>query len=84
MFYTFQGLTEDGRFYISAILPLAHGTLDEYDDFQPADDFYTNAAALIAGQVDLLNTQAESSFSPSIEELDAMMQSITIETEGVG
>lgn len=84
MFYTYQGLTADGRFYISAILPLAHGVLDEYDDFQPADDFHTNAAALIVDQVDLLNTQAESSFSPSIEELDAMMQSITIETEGVG
>jgi len=84
MFYTYQGLTADGRFYISAILPLAHGVLDEYDSFQPADDFYTNAAELIADQVDLLDTQAEDSFSPSIEKLDAMMQSIMIEIEGVG
>jgi len=84
MFYTYQGLTSDGEYYISAILPISHASLDEYDNFQPADDFYTNAQALLADQLDQLNANSEDSFVPSIEELDAMLQSLLIAAQSVG
>jgi len=84
MFYTFQGLTRDGEYYISAILPVSHASLDEYDNFKPADDFYTNAQTLLADQLGQLNANSEDSFVPSIKELDAMLQSLLIAAQSVG
>jgi hypothetical protein len=78
MFYTYQGLTGDGSYYISALLPVSHASLDEYDDFQPDDDFHANAEALIKEQLRQLSEQEDGSFSPSLAELDAMLQSLMV------
>jgi len=84
MFYTYQGLTADGRFYISAILPLTHKTLDQYDNYQPPDNFYDIVDQLIRDQIAVLNSELGNSFTPAIDELDAMMQSILVESQSGG
>ena len=85
LFYTFQGITGDNAYYVSVQLPLAHDALNEYDDFQPPDDFYDTAAGLIGGQFLSLDRVDASSFTPSIVLLDQLVQSITITpTEAVG
>ena len=79
MVYAFIGLTDDGRYLVSALMPLAHPALDIYDDFQPADDFYDDAETFLRGQVDMLNAQPDSSFLPSLELLDDLLASVRVD-----
>jgi hypothetical protein len=88
LFYQFQGLTSDGKYYILAILPTSHPLLafDEkpettvpaggipfpgWDNENALDVYYTDV-------VNLLNSAAPESFSPSLSSLDALVQSINI------
>lgn len=80
LFYTFQGITDDGRYYISAILPIIHGglpndgasLLDDYEGFIENWDNY------LADTLTFLEEQPPQSFLPNLEDLDAMMSSFVI------
>ena len=78
LFYTYQGLTEDGRYYIAAILPITHvglpdqGRIDDYMAFEENWENY------IADTITWLETQSGQSFLPSVDQLDAMMASFEI------
>ncbi|MBS1249126.1 MAG: hypothetical protein MAG431_00699 [Chloroflexi bacterium] len=78
LFYTYQGLTGDGRFYISAVLPISHPSLPATSPADLDPDFYDNFETHTAESETQLNGQAEDSFAPSILILDEMMQSFTI------
>lgn len=83
LFYTFQGLSDDGAYYVAAILPVA------LPDFLPDDDEINQAAvADISGEEfevyleDLLESLGEmpaESFTPSLAGLDEMMQSLSLD-----
>ena len=90
MFYCFQGLTSDGKYYILAILPASHPLL-AYDanpetvipeggiPFPGYDN--TDASAFDAyydSVVALLNQQAANSFMPALVSLDKLIESITV------
>ena len=79
MFYTYQGLTADGRYYLSVIMPLSHPMLNEYDNYQPPDNFYDLAETLVRDQVAGLNGQPDESFTPNIAVLDEMVRSLRID-----
>lgn len=79
MIYTFQGLTQDGRYYISALLPIAHHSLDMYNDIELSEDFYNNAEQFLTEQVAGLEAQTDDSFLPTISTLDAMLASLRID-----
>lgn len=78
MFYTYQGLTDDGAYYLSAILPVTHpglpneGQIDDYWEFEQNWDTY------ISDTIAWLEAQDPQSFTPSLELLDAMMASFEI------
>jgi len=81
LFYTFQGLTQDGRHVVSLILPVGHGSLPaNFDALSTqqmeaiADDpgYYPGMAASLAAQPD-------DSFTPSLAELDALVSSLMVE-----
>ncbi len=78
MIYTFQGLTADGKSYISVIMPLSHPDLAQYDNFLP-DDFYDTAEQFLKDQTAKLNGQPDESFMPSLADLDAMLRSLKVE-----
>ncbi len=88
MFYHFQGLTNDGKYYIIALLPASHPLLapDESTDSPlpaggiPFPGFDDQAAieAYYPAVVNLLNSAAPDSFNPTLSLLDALIQSITI------
>jgi hypothetical protein len=83
IFYTFQGLTSDGRYYIAAILPVATSTLpatgevsqEQMQTFSTADGFqnYLNQT------VQTLNGLPASDFTPNLDLLDAMIKSIQVQ-----
>ena len=80
LFYTFQGLTDDGRYYVSAILPITHPGLPD-SGFDIVDDwlaFGENWETYLAETTSWLEMQPEDSFIPSLSDLDAMIASIQI------
>ena len=78
LFYTYQGITNDNRYYICAVLPITHTGLPfegQVDDFIAFDE---NWDSYIADTLAWLESQAPNSFLPNMEHLDAMMASFEI------
>jgi hypothetical protein len=81
LFYSFQGLTSDGKYWISAILPVNHPSLQAtYDDPLPADydQFIANYEQYTTLLRANLDTQPPETFTPSLADLDAMIGSIVV------
>jgi hypothetical protein len=81
LFYAFQGLTSDGQYWVSVILPTTHPSLWETAGAPTSTEYKTinkDPAAYYAMKTDLLNTYQPRSFVPSLEEFDALVQSILV------
>ena len=81
MFYTFQGLTVDGQYYIAAVLPVSHPTLPPDSSEIPGGDFDAfadNYLSYIADIEQQLAAADPASFAPSLALLDGMIQSISV------
>jgi hypothetical protein len=81
LFYTYQGLTSGGKYYISAILPVTNAILPPDDSTVPGGDyqaFSNNFKNYIKGMQDKLDAQPEDAFVPSLTLLDDMIKSIVI------
>ena len=83
-FYTFQGLTEDKEFYVSAFLPIETGIFPTEPPAcpqcgEPDYDPFAEWTAVLAEQLILqLNAQPAEEFEPSLQVLDALILSIQI------
>jgi hypothetical protein len=82
LFYTFQGLTDDGAHYVAAILPVTHaglpastGSVPEAERQAQLDNFGQYVEETTA----MLEAQADESFTPSLAQLDALVESIRVE-----
>ena len=89
LFYEFQGVTRDGEYYIVAILPMSHPALAATSDAGavlpaggvPYPDLNApnpDLPGYYSAVTDLLNAQSPAAFAPSIEQLDALIQSMRI------
>lgn len=90
LFYHFQGFTNDGEYYIIAVLPITVPVVADTSDagapLPPAGVPYPYYAegpnadmqTYYASITDLLNATPSDAFSPTISKLDALVQSITI------
>ena len=80
MFYTFQGLTNDGKYYISVIMPVSHPQLpasgEEYTGSM--DDLYEDFTAYMEETLPKLESWQEGEFTPRLDSLDKMVKSIKI------
>jgi hypothetical protein len=90
LFYAFQGITTDGKYWVSAILPInaaylqadsvstivpAGGILaPAYDDLNLETDFKT----YYANMMNKLNTTPDADFTPGLDCLDQYIQSLQI------
>lgn len=81
IFYTFQGLTDDGKYYVAVILPVSHPTLPADANLSGAeyDAFAQNFEAYLQDLTVALNAEASDSFSPSLLTLDALVQTLQID-----
>jgi hypothetical protein len=77
--YAYFGITSDGQYLVSALLPVAHPALEPYTNFQPGEDFYDSAEGLMAEQSSMLNSQPDSSFLPNLTVLDNLIASLLID-----
>jgi len=73
VFYTFQGLSSDGMWYVSVVLPINLAALDGAQ--APITD--SEYAAYLSAKKDLLN-RTDNTFNPSLESLDTLVQSLNI------
>lgn len=79
LFYTFQGLTSDGQYYVAAILPVT------LPDLPPDSNWNTEEPptgsdyrAYLDEVVNTLDQASAGSFTPDLSMLDAVMQSIEV------
>ena len=83
VFYTFQGLTGDGQFYIAAFFPVETGIFPAEPPpcpkcGQPDYDPLVEWTTVLVDQLMELNSQSAKDFSPSLTVLDQLIQSIRI------
>ncbi len=83
LFYTFQGLTNDGQFYVAAFFPVSSGIFPVEPPACPrcSEPGYDPAAewqAVLTEQLDRLNAQPGDQFKPSLAVLDELIRSIRI------
>jgi hypothetical protein len=80
LFYTFQGLTNDGQYYVAAILPITSSVLPNTDQVTseqeqtPLADF----PAYLKQTTQQLDSLKPSDFSPDLSLLDQVIQSLQV------
>ena len=83
LFYTFQGVTSDGQYWISATLPVNHPILPANPQNPPNgqswEDFSNNYGTYIADMKVQLDSQSWDSYTPQLGMLDDLISSITIQ-----
>ncbi len=83
MFYTFQGITTDGAYYISAILPVSNAMLPaDYESGMAGRDymeFSDNYLSYISDIQNRLNEQNAAAFTPNLEQLDALFETLKVD-----
>jgi hypothetical protein len=91
LIYHFQGFTDDGEYYIIAIFPITNQYLADTGEpganipaggvqFPDVNDENPDFEGYYASITDLLNGAPTESFTPSIEQLDSLIESIQIES----
>ena len=80
LFYTFQGLTADGKFYVVAVLPVTHPELPDGEPvFSDNPEELSQYPAYLAETAAWLEQQPAASFTPDLAKLDALVQSILVQ-----
>ncbi len=79
LIYTFQGLTSDGKYYVAAVFPIIHADLPDTNQANAQtqsdlEEFPTYLAETVAW----LEQQPDTSFTPDLSVLDALIQSIEV------
>ena len=87
--YTFQGLTKDGSFIISALLPVSHPDLEPHkvfsqfgqdsEGYQMPIELYAEYGRNLESQ---LNAYDPTEFIPTLSALDVLVQQISIQKPG--
>jgi hypothetical protein len=82
LWYTFQGLTTDGQWYVSATFILNTSLFPKKISVKDVNRIAKNAAswnAYLTASVAKLNAASPSDFKPSLDAADALIASITID-----
>lgn len=79
IFYTYQGLSVDGKYYIAAVLPINSSLLPEtISTPEELEGLTQDYEVYLANVKELMEVEDGGVLTPSLEGLDAMMRSIKI------
>lgn len=83
IFYTFQGLTDDGRLYVSAFFPVSTAALpDNVDDFDFSQIESTESwLAYLTETTEALGNLNVAEFIPDLTQLDGVIESLLATTD---
>jgi hypothetical protein len=79
IFYTFQGLTQDGRYYISVRFPISNGILPDPNTVEVNQAFASNFNNYAREKETEMTAQPVTSFTPDLSLLDALVQTIQVQ-----
>jgi hypothetical protein len=83
LFYTYQGLTADGQYWVSAILPVNHPILPADAANPPGglswEQFSNNYSGYITDIITQLEAQPLNTYIPDMAALDTLVASITVQ-----
>lgn len=77
--YTFQGLTDDGQFYVAAFFPVTTAVLPDTVQVEDWDAFHANYDTYISETTADLDQLPPTAFTPELTLLDALVTSLRIE-----
>jgi hypothetical protein len=80
LFYTFQGLTDDGATYVAAYFPVTLPALPDSGQLSEAEwaALMEDWQGYLAQTTELLNGQLTTAFTPDLAVLDALINSISV------
>ena len=81
LFYTFQGITDDGVYYLAAFFPLSTVFLPDKIEVEDWDAFHTNYDTYLAETTSALDQLLPTEFTPDITLLDAVVTSLRVERD---
>ena len=81
LIYTFQGLTEDGQYYVAAFFPVMTAVLPDTVQVDDWEAFSLNYATYVAETKAALNDLTPLDFTPDLSLLDAVVTSLQVEPD---
>lgn len=78
LFYTFQGLTQDGAYYVSAQFPIKTTALADEPTIEDWNAFAAGYQDYLAETVGELNSLRSDDFEPDLELIDNVIQSLVV------
>ena len=80
LFYTFQGLTADGAYYVTATFPISAPTLADEPAIDDWNAFGAGYQDYLTQTINDLNTLTSDEYEPDLALLDTMVQSLRVDT----
>ncbi len=81
LFYTFQGFTEDGAYYVAAFFPLTTAALPDKIEVEDWEAFHANYNTYLSETTAVLDQLPPAEFMPDLTLLDAVVTSLQIEPD---
>jgi hypothetical protein len=82
LIYTYQAMTDDEEYWVSVVFPIHSSVLPSNAGWPPEGmteyEFAANYETYVADHVAALDAEATADFAPSIDALDALVESISI------
>lgn len=78
LFYSFQGLSDDGLYYVHVVLSVDHPSLPAAETVTMDNAFYENFETYVAEMEAQLDLQTPESFEPSLLTLDELVESLLV------
>ena len=80
LFYTFQGFTNDGSYYVAAFFPLTTAALPDKIEVEDWDAFHANYDTYLSETTAVLDQLHAKEFTPDLTILDAVITSLRVES----
>jgi hypothetical protein len=81
LFYTFQGFTADGAYYVAAFFPLTTAVLPNTIEVDNWDAFHANYDTYLSETTRVLEQLLPTEFTPDLTLLDAVITSLQVEPD---
>ena len=81
LIYTFQGLTDDGQYYVAAFFPVKTAVLPDTVQVDDWEAFNINYPTYVAETKAMLNDLTPLDFTPDLTLLDAVVTSLRVEPD---
>jgi len=80
LFYTFQGITDDGAYYVAAFFPLTTAVLPNKIEVEDWDAFHANYDTYLSETTAILDQLLPIEFTPDLTLLDSVVTSLRVES----